>query len=94
LFLASLVVAYAWLRKSLFIYLAAGMLMLTTSHGPSTLGLISMSPYVLVMFPGFMALGCFIVRTTPRPIQFLLWGLSTVMLLGMAARFGSGRWLA
>jgi hypothetical protein len=57
LFIGCTTLAFFFIKKSLFIYSVVAILVLLASHGPHTLGLWSMSRYVLGLFPGFIVLG-------------------------------------
>jgi hypothetical protein len=80
------------LRPSLAAYLIAALVVLTTSHGPYTLGLYSMSRYVLVLFPGFIVLGLVLDRR-PR-LSWCVWVVLLALLVPASAWFGAGRWIA
>ncbi len=93
LFAASAVSAFFILRqKSLTVYLALAIFLLSVSHGPYTLGAYAMSRYVLPLFPAFIVLGLLLERL-PR-LKWLIWAVSAIALAFLTMWFGSGRWVA
>ncbi len=92
LFIACTTWAFFVVRKSLFVYSVAAILLLLASHGPFTLGLFSMSRYVLTLFPSFIVLGVLIERTSK--LKWVIWTLLFVFLLFLTGWFASGRWVA
>ncbi len=93
LFVACLLPGFKLLKNpGLWLYLAVGLLFLSVSHGPFTLGLYSVSRYVLVLFPGFIVMGMLLER---RPgYKWALWGLSWAISMGLTGWFATGRWVA
>ena len=92
LFIACTVLAYVYLRKSLFIYLAANTLLFLMSHGPYALGLWSVSRYVLVLCPAFMVMGNLLNRH--RRLKWVICSFSGALLFFLSVWLGSGRWVA
>ncbi|HUN10315.1 MAG TPA: mannosyltransferase family protein [Aggregatilineales bacterium] len=92
LFLILTVVAYRWVRHSLFLYMFAGMLLLLVLHGPFSFGLWSMPRYVVALYPGFILLGIFLAYW-PRLRWVILTG-SVGLLVFFTAWFATGRWVA
>lgn len=92
LFIACTVLAFFLVRKSLFFYAVASMLLFLISEGPYTLGLWSMSRFVLVVFPGFIVLG--ILLNSRRRLKWGIWIISLMILLFLTAWFTNGRWVA
>jgi hypothetical protein len=76
----------------LVLYFCAATLLLMMSHGPYTLGVYAMARYVLVLFPGFMAIGILLTRH-PR-VRRPAWALSAALLVFETAWFAAGRWVA
>jgi mannosyltransferase PIG-V len=80
------------LNASLETYLVIALVVLTISHGPYTLGLYSMSRYVLGLFPAFIVFG---IALQQHPyLRNVIWAASVGLLLGLSAWFGTGRWVA
>jgi Gpi18-like mannosyltransferase len=92
LFIVCTILAFFFVRRSLFAYSVAAMLLFLVSHGPHTFGLWSMSRYVLGLFSGFIVLGILLDR-----IQRLKWGvwvMGAILLFFLTGWFASGRWVA
>ena len=92
LFLACTGVGLFVLRPSLSLYATAAIVLLLVDHGPYTFGLWSMSRYVLGLFPCFIVMA--IVLSKARQLRLAAWGVSSVLMLFLAAWFGGGRWVA
>lgn len=92
LFITSAVVGFRILRRSLFLYLLAALLLILISHGPYTLGLYAGSRFVLILFPSFVIFG-YILQQFPRA-KWIYWTGSFFLLFFLTAWFGTGRWVA
>jgi Gpi18-like mannosyltransferase len=92
LFIGCTILAFFLVRRSLFAYSVATMLLFLISHGPYTLGLCSISRYVLGLFPGFIVLGILLDRV-PR-LKWGAWAIWLVILFFLTGWFASGRWVA
>jgi Gpi18-like mannosyltransferase len=92
LFISCTILAFSFVRRSLFAYSVAAMLLLLVSHGPYTLGLWLISRYVLGLFPGFVVLGILLDRV-PR-LKWGVWAIWLVILFFLTGWFASGRWVA
>lgn len=91
LFVMCTIVAFFYLRRSLFVYLAAAVLFLLVSHGPYSFGLMAAPRYVLGFFPGFIALGILLDRI--GNLKWLVWFVSGCLLIFETAWFANGRYL-
>lgn len=78
-------------QTSLVVYFWVGLLLLLVSHGPYTLGVYAMARYVLVLFPGFVGMGILLAN---HRFRYLIWTISTLLLLFLTAWFGNGGWVA
>jgi hypothetical protein len=92
LFIGCTTLAFFLVRRSLFAYSVAAMLLFLISHGPYTLGLWSISRYVLGLFPGFIVLGILLDRVPE--LKWGAWAISLVILFFLTGWFASGRWVA
>jgi Gpi18-like mannosyltransferase len=92
LFISCTILAFSFVRRSLFAYSVAAMLLLLVSHGPYTLGLWLISRYVLGLFTGFVVLGILLDRV-PR-LKWGVWAIWLVILFFLTGWFASGRWVA
>jgi hypothetical protein len=90
LFGACILGAYFLLRKSLFVYSFIALMLLLVAHGPSVLGLWSMSRYVLVLFPCFIVLGIVLERA---PRLKWVWVPFLALLIYLTISFANGRWV-
>lgn len=92
LFIGCTILAFFFVRRSLFVYSVAAMLLLLSAHGPYTFGLWSLSRYVLGLFPGFIVLGILFSRA--QRLKWVVWALWSVLLFFLTGWFASGRWVA
>jgi hypothetical protein len=84
--------AFLWLPRSLSGYMAAVLLLHYCSHGPSLLGVYSVSRYVVVIFPGFMVMGLLLERGGRW--RWLAYGAMAAGLIVLTAWWVTGRWVA
>ena len=92
LFIGTTVLVALWLRRSLLVYYITTLVFLLASHGPYALGLYSMSRYLLVLWPAFIAFGILLTRW-PR-FKWAVWALAYGLQLFLTALFANGRWVA
>ncbi len=87
---AGIIGAFFLLRRSLFVYSFVVLALLMAAHGPSVLGLLSMSRYVLALFPGFMVFGILLERA---PRLKWVWLPFIALLIYLTISFTNGRWV-
>lgn len=92
LFVGCAILAFFLVRTSLATYSVVTVLALLLAHGPSTLGVLAVSRYVLGIFPGFIVLGILLDRI--QRLKWALWTIWSVALFFLTGWFASGRWVA
>lgn len=92
LFVGCTAVSYRYVRASLFAYSVGTLVLLLVTHGPYTLGLWSMSRYVLGLFPEFIVLAI-LLGANPR-LRRCVWAGSVLMVIVLTGWFATGRWVA
>jgi len=93
LFLACTIAGFYILRRrSLAYYGGVAMLALVASHGPYTLGVYSMSRYVLPLFPSFIAMA--VIMTRYPKLKWFIWLSMILLQYLLTAWFATGRWVA